>query len=177
MMSSVGTDGFEENPLPVTSVAADLPFEGATPDRQTSRLLLSMFRDSQALGAVDRRDLITQLRGAVETGPAAAEIRVLLGMVLYVDSQTEEALEQMREAVHRAPDYFIARLKLGEMLVGLQLYDQAAEETQKAAQLASDRAQSDLARRQAAAICDLLQQSGGRSGRKSLVSRVMPSRR
>ena len=78
-------------------------------------------------------------------------------MALCVDLQAQEAMEELREAVPLAPDCFIARLKFGELLMRLRICDQAAEETQKAAQLATNDVQSDLARKQAATIRTMLQ--------------------
>lgn len=176
MMRTVDFSGADEEALSFAPVAAGIPLApAAAPGREVSRLLLGMFRDPDALDAGDRRHLIAQLRAAVKIDPDAAETRALLSMVLYIDVQTQEALEQMREAVRRSPDCFIARLKLGEMLMRLRNCDQAAEETQKAAQLASNAVQSDLARNQSAAIDALMQQDGVRS-HKSLLLRVIRAR-
>lgn len=142
-----------------------------------SDLLLRMFRDPRVLEPVERRDLIAHLRNAVEMQPHVPEIRVLLGMALCVDLQAQEALEQMREATRQDPDCFIARLKFGELLMRLRICSQAAEETHKAAQLASNAAQSDLARRQAAQIRTMLREGIERGGYGGLLSRLVPFRR
>ena len=123
------------------------------------------------------RDLIAQLRTAVELEPHVPEIRVLLGMALCVDLQAQEALEQLREAARQAPDCFIARLKFGELLMRLRICSQAAEETQKAAQLATNDFQAELARKQAATIRTMLREGIERGGYGSLLSRLTPHRR
>jgi tetratricopeptide (TPR) repeat protein len=113
----------------------------------------------------------------VELVPQVAEIRVLLGMALCVDLQAQEALEELREAVNLAPDSFIARLKFGELLMRLRICDQAAEQTQKAAQLASNNVQSELARRQAATIRTMLREGIERGGYGGMLSKVLRFRR
>jgi tetratricopeptide (TPR) repeat protein len=120
------------------------PEASQTPER--------MFRDPRLFEKQERGELIAQLRNAVDIAPHMPEVRVLYGMALCVDLQAQEALEQMREAVRQAPDSFIARLQFGELLMRLRICDQAAEHTQKAAELACNGVQSDLARRQAATI-------------------------
>jgi hypothetical protein len=136
-----------------------------------------MFRDPRVLEPGERGELIAQLRHAVELEPHVPEIRVLLGMALCVDLQAQEALEQLRQAVGQAPDCFIARLKFGELLMRLRICNQAAEETQKAAKLATNAMQSDLARKQAAAIRVMLREGIERGGYGSLVGRLIPFRR
>jgi predicted Zn-dependent protease len=131
-----------------------------------------MFRDPRVLEAEERTELISQLRAAVELQPHVPEVRVLLGMALCVDLQAQEAMEQLRESVRQAPDSFIARLKFGELLMRLRICKQAAEETHQAAKLASNAAQADLARKQAATIRTMLREGIERGGYGGLVSRA-----
>jgi hypothetical protein len=131
-----------------------------------------MFRDPRVLEPADCAELVAQLRNAVELHPEIAELRVLLGMALCVDLQAQQAMEEMRIAVEQAPDSFIARLKYGELLMRLRICQRAAEETHKAAQLAANRAQSEMARRQAATIRTMLREGVERGGYTSMLSRV-----
>jgi hypothetical protein len=144
---------------------------------ETSGLLLRMFRDPRVLEPKERCNLIAQLRSAVEIEPHVPELRVLLGMALCVDLQAQEALEYLREATRQAPDCFIARLKFGELLMRLRICDQAADETQKAAQLATNDIQAELARRQAATIRTMLREGIERGGYNNLLSTLTPFRR
>ncbi len=144
---------------------------------ETSRLLQRMFRDPRALEPSERGDLIAELRAAVELEPHVPEIRVLLGMTLCVDLQVQEALEQLREAARQGPNCFVARLKFGELLMRLRICSQAAEETQKAAQLATNDFQAELARKQAAAIRTMLREGIERGGYGGLLARLTPHRR
>jgi tetratricopeptide (TPR) repeat protein len=146
-------------------------------DYKTTGLLQQMFRDPRVLEQHERADLIAQLRQSVELVPQVAEIRVLLGMALCVDLQAQEALEELREAVRLSPDCFIARLKFGELLMRLRICDQATEHTQKAAQLASNNVQSELARRQAATIRTMLREGIERGGYAGMLSKVLRFRR
>ena len=145
--------------------------------QDASNQLQRMFRDPRVLQPGERKDLIARLSEAVELAPQVPEIRVILGMALCVDLQAQEAMEQMREAVKQAPDSFIARLKFGELLMRLRICDQAAEHTQKAAELASNDVQSDLARRQAATIRTMLREGIERGGFKGLRARLVPRSR
>lgn len=119
---------------------------------EASGLLMRMFRDPRVLKPEERSNLVAQLTRAVELEPHVPEIRVLLGMALSVDLQVQEAMEQLRESTRQAPDCFIAQLKFGELLMRLRICDQAAEHTQRAAELAANDIQADLARRQATTI-------------------------
>ena len=141
-------------------------------DSAASRQLLRMFRDPRVLEAEERRDLVCELRSAVDLAPQVAEIRVLLGMALAVDLQAQEALEQLRMAAQQAPDCFIAHLKYGELLMRLRICEKAAEETHKAAKLALNAAQSELARLQAEKIRIMLREGIERGGYSSLVPKL-----
>lgn len=144
---------------------------------EASNLLLRMFRDPRVLEPSQRGELIAQLRTAVELEPQVPELRVLLGMALCVDLQAQEALEHLREATRQAPDCFVARLKFGELLMRLRICRQAEEETQKAAELATNDFQADLARKQAATIRTMLREGIERGGYGSLLAKLTPSRR
>jgi hypothetical protein len=162
------------------SIATSAPFSVAWPavlGAETCNLLQRMFRDPRLLEPSERGDLIAQLRTAVELEPRITELRVLLGMALCVDLKAQEALEQLREAAHQAPDCFIARLKFGELLMRLRICTQAADETQKAAQLAGNDFQAELARKQAAEIRKMLREGIERGGYRNTLSRLIPFRR
>jgi hypothetical protein len=141
---------------------------------ETSRQILRMFRDPRVLDKQERSDLVCDLRKAVEMAPSVPEVRVLFGMALCVDLQAQEALEQLRMAVEQSPNNFIARLKYGELLMRLRICGKAAEETHQAALLASNAAQSELARRQAATIRTMLREGIERGGYKGVLPRWMP---
>ena len=130
---------------------AALAFPPAVPAAAQEQLL-RMFRDPYLLERADRNDLISHLREAVALDPQTAELRVLLAMALCVNFEAQGALEELRTSVRLAPDSFIAHLKFGELLMRLRICGPAAEETRLAAELAATPLQSELARRQAAAI-------------------------
>ena len=97
-------------------------------------------------------------------------------MALCVDLQAQEAMEELRETVNVAPDCFIAQLKFGELLMRLRICEQAAEHTHRAAKLASNTVQSELARRQAATIRTMRREGIERGGYAGLLARLRPSR-
>jgi hypothetical protein len=68
------------------------------------------------------------------------------------------------------PESFIARLKLGELLMRLRICSEAAEQTHAAAQLATTAVQSELARRQAATIRTMQREGIERGGYHKLKS-------
>lgn len=146
-------------------------------DDEASHQLQRMFRDPRVLQPEERKDLVSRLKQAVELAPNVPEVRVLFGMALCVDLQAQEAMEQMREAVKQAPDSFIARLKFGELLMRLRICDQAAEHTQKAAELATNDVQADLARRQATTIRTMRREGIERPGFAGLRARLTPRSR
>ncbi|HEX4759105.1 MAG TPA: hypothetical protein VH308_14035 [Terracidiphilus sp.] len=145
--------------------------------QDASNTLQRMFRDPRVLEPEERKDLVSQLRSAVELAPRVVDIRVLLGMALCVDMRPQEAMEELREAVEIAPDSFIARLKFGELLMRLRICDQAAEHTQEAARLAENSVQSELARRQATTIRTMSREGIERGGYARLLPRILPFRR
>jgi hypothetical protein len=156
---------------PTASAPLSLP---AAISPETGRLLQRMFRDPRVLNPDERASLVAQLRSAVELEPQVPEIRVLYGMALSVDLQVQEALEQLRESTHRAPDCFVARLKFGELLMRLRICDQAAEQTQRAAELAVNDMQAELARRQATTIRTMRREGIERGGLGAILPKWVP---
>jgi hypothetical protein len=156
---------------PTSSAPLSLP-AAITPE--AGRLLQRMFRDPRVLEREERASIVAELRSAVELEPHVPEIRVLYGMALCVDLQVQEALEQLRESTSQAPDCFIARLKFGELLMRLRICDQAAEQTQKAAELAINDIQADLARRQATTIRTMRREGVERGGLGAILPRWVP---
>ena len=120
--------------------------------QETHGLLLRMFADPYVLDKAQRADLVGQLRECVHAIPRVPELRVLFGMALCVNFEVPDAIEELREGVRLAPDSFIAHLKMGELWMRLRVIDKAEEHTRRAALLAANRVQAELARRQGASI-------------------------
>ena len=162
--------------LSETTPTALLPEEQATlalpsvlpPSAQNH--LLRMFRDPYVLHAEEKAELVAALREAVALEPAVPEFRVLLGMALCVNLEAQDALEELREATRLAPYNFAARLKLGELMMRLRICDQAMEQTRVAAELATNALQSELARKQAAAIRTMQREGIERGGYGKVLS-------
>ena len=130
-------------------------------------LLLRMFADPYVLEPDERVELVEQLRESVSSHPEVAELRVLLGMALCVNLEVQEASEELHESVRLAPNSFIAHLKMGELWMRLRVCKKAEEHTRRAALLAQNLAQAELARRQGAAIRTMLRQGIERGGYRS----------
>jgi hypothetical protein len=126
---------------------------------ETTQLQLEkMFRDPRLLSKEERSELIENLQFCVKAAPGIAELRVLLGMAECVDFQVHSAMENLREAVRIDENNFLAHFKLGELLMRLRICDQAVIHTECAARLAANTVQSELTRRQAAALRTMLRE-------------------
>ena len=139
---------------------------------QTQGLLLRMFADPYILEKDERASLVAQLRECVTRYPDVSELRVLLGMALCVNLDAQAAIEELRESVRLAPNSFIAQLKLGELWMRLRVVDKAEEHTRLAALLSQSLAQSELARRQAAALRVMKREGIERGGYQSPFGKV-----
>ncbi len=151
-------------------------FELAVVPEKTQGLLLRMFADPSVLDKAQRADLVGQLRECVRTNPQVSELRVLFGMALCVNFEVPDAIEELREGVRLAPHSFIANLKMGELWMRLRVMGKAEEHTHRAALLAGNRVQAELARRQGASIRAMKHAGIERGGYKSpwtLVTRVV----
>ncbi len=159
------------------ALAARVPSPLLAIPEQARGLLSRMFVDPHALEKAETAELIDRLRESVSAHPEAAELRVVLGMALCVDYQVQEAMEQLGEAVRLEPDSFLAQLKMGELWMRLRVCRKAEEHTRRAASLARNLAQAEMARRQAAAIRNLLRQGVERGAYRSPLALVERLRR
>jgi hypothetical protein len=144
--------------------------------QETQVQLLRMFADSSVLETHERADLVRDLRECVQANPQVSDLRVLFGMALCVNLEVPDAIEELREGVRLAPDSFIAQLKMGELWMRLRVMDKAEEHTRRAALLAGNRVQAELARRQGASIRAMKHAGIERGGYKSpwtILTRVM----
>ncbi|MFL5275259.1 MAG: hypothetical protein ACJ79T_02210 [Myxococcales bacterium] len=151
------------------TMAVEAPREASlVPVTESARTLLTrMFADPYALEPDERVALVEHLRDAVQAHPQVAQVRVLYGMALCVNLEVQEALEQLGEGVRLDPESFVAQLKMGELWMRLRVCRKAEEHTHKAALLARNPIQADLARKQAAAIRTMLREGVERGGYKS----------
>jgi cytochrome c-type biogenesis protein CcmH/NrfG len=134
-----------------------------------------MFADPHLLEPAERKGLVHELRAAVAAHPNSAELRVLLGMALCVDLDVQPAIEELRTAVELAPTSFIAQLKMGELWMRLRVMTKAEAYTRQSGLLAQNRAQAELARRQAAKIREIKQhgiERGGYKGPLTMLGRL-----
>lgn len=151
------------------------------------RQLVRLFHAPETFGAASREELIVHLRAAIALAPEFPELRFLLGMVVCVNASEPAAYRELRHAAQLAPRSFAVRLQMGELLMRLGIFGQAAEQTRIAAGLASGRVESELARRQAARIRNMQRDRPEHDGPRkplsvlsrvqSLLSRARPGRR
>lgn len=126
-----------------------------------------MFADSSALEKDERATLVRDLRECVRANPQVSDLRVLFGMALCVNLEVPDAIEELREGVRLAPESFIAHLKMGELWMRLRVIEKAEHHTHRAARLAMNLAQAELARRQGASIRAMKHAGIERGGYKS----------
>lgn len=151
-----------------SSLSERLPsFPLAAVPEKTQLQLFRMFADPSVLDKTQRADLVGQLRECVKAHPRVSELRVLFGMALCVNLEVPDAIEELREGVRLAPDSFIANLKMGELWMRLRVMDKAEGHTHRAALLAGNRMQAELARRQGASIRAMKHAGIERGGYKS----------
>ncbi len=142
----------------------------------TQVLLSRMFADPYILEKPDRAELVSELRECVKANPQVSELRVLFGMALCVNFEVPDAIEELREGVRLSPNSFIAQLKMGELWMRLRVMEKAEEHTHRAALLAGNHVQAELARRQGASIRAMKFAGIERGGYKSpwtLVTRIV----
>lgn len=157
----------ELKPVPVPTTALSFPPSIPEPARIQ---LIRMFRDPNLLERDERAELVEHLREAVTLEPESSQLRVILGMALCVNYDAQLAIEELREACYLDPDSYIAQLKFGELLMRLRICGQAAEHTQRAAELANTPLQAELARRQAATIRTMQREGIERGGYGRMVN-------
>ena len=162
-MNKPMTVSTKSDPVSITGSSPGLTLAGVLP--AVAQIQLErMFRDPQTLSKNERGELVKSLRFCVGATPEIVELRVLLGMAECVDLQVQSAMENLREAARREPDSFLAQLKLGELLMRLRICDQAVTHTERAAHLAANPIQSELARRQAATLRTMMREGIERDG-------------
>ena len=145
-----------------TPVTAPLSLLGVP--AETQGLLMKMFADPRVLAKEEKKEIVTRLAECVAKYPKVSELRVLYGMALSVDLQAQQAMDELGEAVALAPDSFIAHLKMGELWMRLRVVTKAESHTRQAAQLAQNMAQSEMARRQAATLRQMIREGADRNG-------------
>ena len=148
--------------LAAASMAAPLSLLGVP--AKTQGLLMKMFADPRVLAKDEKKEIVTRLAECVAQHPKVSELRVLYGMALSVDLQAQQAMDELGEAVALAPNSFIAHLKMGELWMRLRVVTKAESHTRQAAQLAQNMAQSEMARRQAATLRQMIREGADRNG-------------
>lgn len=165
----INGEAYALRPRPGSDALARVPEE-------TQILLSRMFADPSVLDKTQRSGLVSQLRECVRANPHISELRVIFGMALCVNFEVPYAIEELREGLRLAPHSFVANLKMGELWMRLRVMDKAEEHTRRAALLAANRAQAELARKQGASIRGMKFagiERGGYKGPWTLVTRLV----
>lgn len=131
---------------------------------ETHGLLMKMFADPRVLAKEEKAQLVSKLGECVALSPKVSDLRVLYGMALSVNLQAQDAMEELGEAVALNPNSFIAHLKMGELWMRLRVCNKAQDHTHRAALLAQNMAQSEMARRQATTLRVMIREGVDRNG-------------
>ncbi len=106
------------------------------------------WRDPHTVSPAELAEYIGALEAACERDPRSADLRTCLGMAYAMNYQAYKSMDSLELAVSLEPDHFFARLKYAELHYRLRALARAERETLKAAELASNTWELNLARRQ-----------------------------
>jgi tetratricopeptide (TPR) repeat protein len=114
------------------------------------------WRDPHSAPPAEVASHIARLEAACLANPRSADLRVCLGLAHAVNYDAYKSMDALEDAIALAPDHFWAQLKLGELHYRLRTLNRAEEETLKAIELAENRWQLAIARKQLQDIRGLL---------------------
>ena len=106
------------------------------------------WRDPHTVSPARLAEYIRTLEEACERDPRSADLRTCLGMAYAMNYDVYKSMDALETAVRIEPEHFFAQLKYAELHYRLRALARAEQETLKAADLASNAWELDLARKQ-----------------------------
>jgi cytochrome c-type biogenesis protein CcmH/NrfG len=91
---------------------------------------------------------ISELQAACEQNPKSADLRTCLGMAYAMNFQVYQSMDALEAARQLDGEHFWAQAKYAELLYRLRALERAEEETQRALDLAGNRWELAVARKQ-----------------------------
>ena len=113
------------------------------------------WRDPYSVSPKDLAVYIQQLQDACAAHPQSADLRTCLGMAHAVNYDVYKSMDALEEARAVDPEHFWAQFKYAELHYHLRALHRAEEETRRAADLATNRLQLAIARKQMKDIREL----------------------
>jgi tetratricopeptide (TPR) repeat protein len=116
-----------------------------------------LWRDPHTVPPEDLALSIRKLEEACLAEPRSVNLRTCLGMAYAVNYEVDKSMDALETAVAIDPGNFWAQLKYAELHYRLRALDKSEAETLKALELANDRWQMSIARKQLQEIRTLKQ--------------------
>jgi len=109
---------------------------------------LVAWRDPHTVPPAELSANIETLKLACLAEPRSADLRTCLGVAYAMNSEVNNAMDSLQEAVALAPNSFWPRLKYAELQYRLRILNKAEDQTLKAVNLATNAWQLAVARKQ-----------------------------
>ena len=113
-----------------------------------SRVPVVPWRDPHTVSPVELREYIRSLEVACEQNPRSADLRTCLGMAYAMNYEVYKSMDALELATQLDPDHFFGQLKYAELHYRLRALVRAEQECLKAVELATNRWELELARKQ-----------------------------
>jgi hypothetical protein len=113
-----------------------------------SRVPAVPWRDPHTVSPVELRGYIQSLEIACEQNPRSADLRTCLGMAYAMNYEVYKSMDALELAIELEPDHFFGQLKYAELHYRLRALVRAEQESLKAVDLAANRWELELARKQ-----------------------------
>ena len=117
-------------------------------EMQPARLPALPWRDPHGVSPAVLGDYVRVLERACREDPESPDLHTCLGMAYAMNYQVYESMGALEKAVRLDPEHFFAQYKYSELFYRLRLLPRAEEETIRALELANNRWQMALARKQ-----------------------------
>jgi hypothetical protein len=113
-----------------------------------SRIPAVPWRDPHTVSPVELREYIRSLETACEQNPRSADLRTCLGMGYAMNYEVYKSMDALELATQLEPEHFFGQLKYAELHYRLRALVRAEQESLKAIELAANRWELELARKQ-----------------------------
>ncbi len=123
-----------------------------------SRVPAVPWRDPHTVSPVELRGYIQSLEVACEQNPRSADLRTCLGMAYAMNYEVYKSMDALELAIELEPDHFFGQLKYAELHYRLRALVRAEQESLKAVDLAANRWELELARKQLQEIRRLMRE-------------------
>ena len=111
------------------------------------RIPVLPWRDPHTISPEKLTAHIRTLEDACLENPTSPAIRTCLGMAYAMNFEVYKSMDALEAAIEMQPDYFLARLKYGELHYRLRALIRAEQETLQALELAANPWEYSMARR------------------------------